>query len=79
MKKFEAVLKERLQAIVGREAELFRKPSNCVRITLKSGKEYWATVKSIESDFFVIKVSYTGGGREEIAVSFGEVASFSLE
>ncbi len=78
-KKFETKLRDHLLSIVGKEVEIFRSPSNCIRIVLKSGKEYWATVKEVESDFFVIEVSYTGGGREEIAVRFADVSAFSFE
>lgn len=78
-KEFEAKLRERLLSIVGKEVEIFRRPSNCIRVVLKSGKKYWATVKEVESDFFVIEVSYTGGGREEIVVRFADVSAFSLE
>lgn len=77
MQKFATVLKERLQVIVGKEASL--RANNCIRIILKGGKEYWATVTQIESDFFVIRVSYDTGGSDKIAVSFGEVGAFSLE
>lgn len=78
MKKFQDTLKDFLKKIVGKRVSLSG-PSNCIRITLSSGKEYWGTIEELESDFFTISVSYTGGGEESIAVKFKEVAAFSME
>lgn len=78
-KKFETQLRERLLEIVGKQVELFRRPSNCIRIVLKSGTEYWGTVKEVEDDYCVVKVSYTGGGKEDIVIRLSDVASFSRD
>jgi hypothetical protein len=51
--------------------------NGCVRIVLKSGREYSGTVVEINSDYFLLSVQYTGGGREDISILFSEVASFS--
>jgi hypothetical protein len=67
MKKFEDTLKAALNKGMG----------NCIRIVLKSGKEYWGAVKEIGGDYFTLVVTYTGGGREDIVIRIGEVASFS--
>lgn len=74
--KFEDKLKATLKQIEGKEASLVG-PSNCIRILLQNGTEYWCTVKEVGSDSFTIEVSYTGGGREKIVVRMKEVASFS--
>lgn len=71
-------LKGELKKIVGKPVNLGR-PSNCIRITLKGGKEYWCSVTSIEGDSFTINVSYAGGGSENIVVNMKEVTSFSLQ
>lgn len=76
MKKFEKKLKDALKKIEGKSVSLSGS-SNCIRIVLKGGKEYWGTVKEVCSDSFTVSVSYTGGGRENIVVRMREVASFS--
>ena len=76
MKKFEEKLRAALKKIEGKHVSLSG-PSNCIRIVLQGGKEYWGTVKEVSSDSFTMEVSYTGGGRENIVVRMKEVASFS--
>lgn len=76
---FIARLKRALKKIEGKSVNIGSGPSNCIRIVLSGGKEYWCTVKEVLKDHFVIQVSYGGGGREKIVVKFIEVASFSEE
>ena len=78
MRKYQDVLKDRLKEIVGKDVSLTGS-SNCMRITLTGGREYFGTVSEVGSDFFTMKVSYTGGGKETIAVSLKEVSSFLLK
>ena len=77
--KFIEKLKTALKKIEGKKVNLGHGASNCIRIVLSGGKEYWCTVKNVDDDHFTIEVSYGGGGRENIVVKMSEVASFSEE
>ncbi len=75
MKTFQAILKEHIQTLVGKNRSC---DDGYIRITLKGGTKYWGTVKSAESDSFVIQVSHPSGGEEDIVMRFTDVSSFSL-
>jgi len=77
MQNFQDTLKKALKKIEGKKVSLPPGPSNCIRIVLRGGKEYWGTVKFVGDDMFTLVVSYTGGGRENIIMRLEEVASFS--
>ena len=76
IQKFEQRLIITLKQIEGKQPSISGQ-SNCIRIVLHGGKEYWGTVKDVGSDSFAINVSYAGGGRENIVIRINEVASFS--